>query len=150
MDVSDPEKNHWGYEVIWKTGIRISGGMGFWGSSELLGAENPATLVRAWVDGLTSLGYSQPDIAMYGDWTDGRHIADQAQGLTESEDEGYAEFLAIVKRSARRHGEVHHENLEHYGRQRKARTEIGIFWPAWEAEAEKFDKEHPRPEDIPA
>lgn len=93
------------FEEIWAAARRVSGGFGFWGSSSLYRNRNPRSMVRAWVDGLREKGYSDADIVLYGDWTDGRHIADQIEPGTT-----YEQFKAEVKRSARSAAEVAKEN----------------------------------------
>jgi hypothetical protein len=59
--------------------------------------------LRAWVDGLQELGYPDNDIVFYGDWSDGRHIADNMKGT-------YAQMKAHVKENARPLDYVHKEN----------------------------------------
>lgn len=79
-------------ETIWSMGNKISGGFGFWGSYELLHNANPKEMVKAWVDGLRELGFSDISIVFYGDWSAGRHIADQID-----EDTTYQQFKKVVK-----------------------------------------------------
>lgn len=98
------------YSEIWKAGKAISGGFGFWGSYELKASKYKKELVRAWVDALRSKGYSDEDIVGYGDWTDGRHIADEIDPKTTD----YSEFKRIVSKNARDVAEVHNEN-KNYG-----------------------------------
>lgn len=93
------------YSGIWKLGNKISGGHGFWGSYQLLDADNPKDMVRAWVDALRELGYSEPDIILYGDWTDGRHIADQITTGTT-----YDTFKKTVSRQANK--DIEHVQTE--------------------------------------
>ena len=83
-------------ETIWWIGNRISGGFGFWGSSELHRHRNPKTMVKAWVDALREKGYSDELIIEYGDWSDGRHIADNMTSNMK-----YDEFKEIVLTNAR-------------------------------------------------
>jgi hypothetical protein len=90
-----PEIDKLEYSEIWKLGNRMSGGYGFWGSSQLLDANNPKEMVKAWVDALRELGYSDLDIILYGDWKDGRHIADNITSSTT-----YEQFKQIVRDQA--------------------------------------------------
>ena len=106
----------------------ISGGYGFWGHSlldpEPYSAEElaedpegaswrelgePEEYVEAWVNALRSLGWPDADIIFYGDWKDGRHIADAGVGQTPEQ------FEATVKKDARPLTEVQAENEEQYG-----------------------------------
>ena len=98
------------YSEIWKLGNKMSGGHGFWGSYQLLDADNPKEMVRAWADALRELGYSELDIIFYGDWRDGRHIADNiVKGMT------YDQFKKIVLDQANKDVEfVAAENEEGY------------------------------------
>jgi hypothetical protein len=98
------------YSEIWHWGNKISGGWGLWGASELLNADNPKDMVRAWVDALRELGYSDVDIILYGDWKIARHIADTiVPGIT------YDKFKAQVLKDADKDIEmVREENRSHY------------------------------------
>lgn len=84
------------YRDIFKLAKKVSGGYGFWGHHNLLDHLDRDDLIRAWVDALRSKGYEDIDIILYGDWRDGRHIADYI-----GEDTDYAEFKDIVKKNAR-------------------------------------------------
>jgi hypothetical protein len=90
-----------GYSEIWGWGNKISGGHGFWGSYQLLDADNPKDMVRAWVDALRELGYSDVDVILYGDWNDGRHIADSIVKGTK-----YDQFKAYVMKNAQKDVEM--------------------------------------------
>lgn len=57
--------------VIPEFSDKISGGWGFWGH----GNRNKIN-EKAWIIALHILGYDPVDILFYGDWRDGRHIAD--------------------------------------------------------------------------
>jgi hypothetical protein len=81
---------------IFEQGQDVSGGWGFWRSRNLLNNVSPMTMVRAWVDGLREMGLSDCDIVFYGDWTDGRHIADNIRRTTT-----YGDFKKDVKESAK-------------------------------------------------
>lgn len=94
---------------IWQAGNRISNGYGFWGSTELYQNKNPKMMVAAWVNALKAKGYDIEDIILYGDWTDGRHIADEIQPNTT-----YQEFYKIVSKSARHVEEVREGNSGYY------------------------------------
>jgi hypothetical protein len=100
------------YEKIWRAGQGISGGFGFWSHYALKSSWYMQELVRAWVDALTELGYTDYDIVFYGDWTDGRHIADAIEPNTR-----YAAFKKEVKRSARHVHDVAAENANNYYKQ---------------------------------
>ena len=108
-DIEKYFKSDLSYDTIWYLGNRISGGAGFWGSFDMMKNKNPKEMIKAWVDGLRELGYSDTDIVLYGDWTDGRHIADYIESDTT-----YDEFKKIVKENARDPKEVHTENVEGY------------------------------------
>lgn len=70
---------------------------------------NSYDIVRAWVDGLREKGYSDADIIAYGDWTDGRHMADNLEGM-----KSYSEMKKYVKKEARDPKEVRKKNEEAY------------------------------------
>lgn len=57
--------------VIPEFSSKITGGWGFWGH----GNRNK-TNERVWIIALSILKYDPVDILFYGDWRDGRHIAD--------------------------------------------------------------------------
>lgn len=97
------------YSEIWRWGNKISGGWGFWGSYELLNHSNPKEMVKAWVDALRDAGYEDIDIIFYGDWRDGRHIADNI-----TPDMSYATFKAIVGKYAADPKTVAKENAKAY------------------------------------
>ena len=63
------------WQQVWRAGSRISSGFGLWGHS-IMFTEDAPTVVRIWTEALTALGYSPVDIVLYGDWRDGRHMAD--------------------------------------------------------------------------
>ena len=73
------------YGSLWKAGQGISGGFGFWGSSSLYSLSNPKPYVKAFIDGGLDAGLSPMDAVLYGDWTDGRHIADELHSRTPAE-----------------------------------------------------------------
>ena len=64
---------------IWRAGNAISGGFGLWGH-EITRGPDASAAVKVWVDELRKKGYSDEDIVLYGDSTDGRHIADGMYG----------------------------------------------------------------------
>ncbi|HEY1199147.1 MAG TPA: hypothetical protein VGG32_10580 [Thermoplasmata archaeon] len=109
------------YGDLWNLGNRISGGFGFWRSSELFNHPHPEVMVKAWFDALREKGYSPEDAVLYGDWSDGRHIADNLTPTTT-----YAEFKAMVKRNARSVEEVHKENAS-YRENPEVKREIEIY-----------------------
>jgi len=63
------------WQQVWRAGNRISSGFGLWSHSVMF-TEDAPTVVRVWTETLTTLGYSPVDVVLYGDWRDGRHIAD--------------------------------------------------------------------------
>jgi hypothetical protein len=111
------------YEKIWRAGQEISGGFGFWGHYALKSSWYMQELVRAWVDALTELGYTDYDIVFYGDWTDGRHIADQIEPNTR-----YAAFKKEVAKNANRSlAAVKAENYNYLRRPETMMTMNRIF-----------------------
>lgn len=64
------------WQQIWRAGSKVSGGFGLW-SHEIMFTEDAPTVARVWTETLTALGYSPVDIVLYGDWRDGRHMADE-------------------------------------------------------------------------
>lgn len=56
-------------------GRKLSGGFGLWGHS-IMSGKYALPALKAWVAGLRKKGYDDLTIAIYGDFTDGRHIAD--------------------------------------------------------------------------
>jgi hypothetical protein len=96
-------------KTIWWIGRSISGGHGFWGSRELFLHKDPSLMVKAWVDALREKGYSDKDIIFYGDWIDGRKIADEI-----SDDMTYADFYEIVLQRAEDKNMVRKKNAEFY------------------------------------
>jgi len=63
------------YANIWNAGKAISGGFGLWGHW-VMQSPNATIALHVWVDALREKGYPDRDIVLYGDWTDGRHLAD--------------------------------------------------------------------------
>lgn len=104
-----PKRANMTWQEIWEIGKAISEGWGFWGSSDLNNAPNRDDMIRAWVDALREKGYSDMDIVFYGDWRDGRHIADMISSSST-----YDNFKADVIRNARSPEEVHRANVEAY------------------------------------
>jgi hypothetical protein len=64
------------WQQIWRAGSKVSGGFGLW-SHEIMFTDDAPTVARVWTETLTALGYSPVDIVLYGDWRDGRHMADE-------------------------------------------------------------------------
>ena len=64
------------WQQVWRAGSKVSGGFGLW-SHEIMFTEDAPTVARVWTETLTALGYSPVDIVLYGDWRDGRHMADE-------------------------------------------------------------------------
>tara|TARA_R110002051_G_scaffold296274_2_gene362329 strand:- start:703 stop:1104 length:402 start_codon:yes stop_codon:yes gene_type:complete len=64
------------WQQIWRAGSKVSSGFGLW-SHEIMFTEDAPTVARVWTETLTALGYSPVDIVLYGDWRDGRHMADE-------------------------------------------------------------------------
>jgi len=52
-------------------------------------------MVKAWIDGLRELGYSDKQIVCYGDWSAGRHIGGNITPAMT-----YEKFKSMVKGSA--------------------------------------------------
>lgn len=100
------------YGGLWKAGNRAGGGMGFWGSSALYAQPNPKEYVKAFIDGALDGGLSPTDAVLYGDWTDGRHLADQIRSSTTEH------FRARVRESVRSRGVayIHTENATYLER----------------------------------
>jgi hypothetical protein len=83
------------YDELWKKGMEISGGFGFWGH-EVAQGPDAKKAVKAWVDGLRKLGFSDREIIAYGDSRDGRHIGDAMYGQSP------AGMKAAVVRNAKK------------------------------------------------
>lgn len=64
------------WQQVWRAGSKVSGGFGLW-SHEIMFTDDAPTVARVWTETLTDLGYSPVDIVLYGDWRDGRHMADE-------------------------------------------------------------------------
>ena len=64
------------WQQIWRAGSKVSGGFGLW-SHEIMFTDDAPTVARVWTETLMDLGYSPVDIVLYGDWRDGRHMADE-------------------------------------------------------------------------
>jgi hypothetical protein len=89
---------------IWLAGQKITGGHGFWGSTELYHHKNPKDMVGAWTAGCGRAGLCDIDIVLYGDWTDGRHLADSIEYDTSP-----SEFADRVERAAKDRGRAYIE-----------------------------------------
>ena len=110
LELLDEAINKLEYSEIWSWGNKVSGGWGLWGASELLNADNPKDMVRAWVDALRELGYADLDIILYGDWKIARHIANTIMPGTT-----YDIFKARVLKDADKDVEmVREENRQQY------------------------------------
>lgn len=97
-------------DFLWGLGKRISGGFGFWKSYELERHRNPILMVQAWLDALADAGFSTEDAVLYGDWPDGRHMADRIE-----RDTPYHEFYMTVREGRRDLFEVRKENESYKG-----------------------------------
>jgi len=64
------------WQQVWQAGSKTSGGFGLW-SHEIMFTNDAPTVARIWTETLTALGYNPIDIVLYGDWRDGRHMADE-------------------------------------------------------------------------
>jgi|GEM_PF-6875015 len=102
---------------IWQAGIKISGGHGFWMSSSLWHHRNPKEMVKAWVDGCSRYNLCDLDIVLYGDWTDGRHIADNID-----HDYKYSELVKHVAANVegRTKAHIEKENETYFDREEVA------------------------------
>lgn len=108
------------YEAIFNAGRAITGGFGFWGHSSLRDRfAGPKEMVKAWVDGLREHGLDDIDIVFYGDWSDGRHIADNI-----GPDTTYAQFKRAVKKEARSPVAIFKGNRENYAATQPKRWEL--------------------------
>ncbi len=117
-----PYKNTW--DDIWFAGSKVSGGFGFWGHGVLHGT-GAHKAARAWTEGLRELGWKDEDIVLFGDWTDGRHIADNM----EPDKQTISQMKAHVKKNAsfRSKDEVHRENLSHYGQNKETARTVATY-----------------------
>ncbi|MCK4526022.1 hypothetical protein KAW18_01520 [candidate division WOR-3 bacterium] len=79
-------------EII-SLGKAISGGVGFWGH-EVRKGKRKKMAEGAWIKALREKGLTDVDIALYGDWSDGRHIGD---GLTWDEFDTKKKMIDYVK-----------------------------------------------------
>ena len=98
-------------------GKAISGGFGFWGHVIRKGKRKKMA-EGAWIKALRERGLSDVDIALYGDWTDGRHIGD---GLTWDEHNTKKKMIDYVKDQTkyRTITAIRHENNDGYDNSRK-------------------------------
>ena len=98
-------------------GKAISGGFGFWGH-EVRRGKRKKMAEGAWIKALRERGLSDVDIALYGDWTDGRHIGD---GLTWDEYNTKKKMIDYVKDQTkyRTITAIKHKNNDGYDDSRK-------------------------------
>ena len=115
-----PYKNTW--SDIWYAGSKTSGGFGFWGHS-VLHHTDAHKAVRAWVEALREEGWTDEDIVLYGDWTDGRHIADDMEPAKQT----LAQMKSYIKENARPKDVVRVENLKNYGRNEETARTVAIY-----------------------
>lgn len=82
-------------EDIIKEGEELSGGFGYWGH-EIRKTPLKRRYDNAFINALILKGYTPHEVAVYGDWTDGRHIGDAMVGETNPR-----RLRKIVSKSAR-------------------------------------------------
>lgn len=86
------------WQQVWRAGNKISSGFGLW-SHEIMFTEDAPTVARVWTETLTALGYNPVDVVLYGDWRDGRHMADEMWDIRCGEEcEGLSMLMLLRNR----------------------------------------------------
>lgn len=109
-------------------GKAISGGFGFWEHSVRRGKKKEK-VDRAWIKALRGRGLSDVDIALFGDWSDGRHIGD---GLTWDELDTEKKMVDYIKKNSefRTVTEIRSINRDGYGRSEKLLKWVKKYKPS--------------------